>query len=172
MRHDAPVENLAERFGYFASKNPLLTEQRFGFVRKIVRSNFTVIGIRELGLAYTVGLWYSHSFPELMLVSRSAEASMEKMNLALQESGNQLWRERSVEADVWRRDPRAFVEPRACRLGQIAFKALRDQGLRTETFDNADPDFLKAYPYGYGFHFYQRFADETEVPILKAELVS
>ncbi len=170
MRHQAPVENLAERFGYYASKNPLLTEQQFGFVRKIVRSNFTVIGIKELGLAYTVGLWYSHSYPELMLVAGSAEASMEKMNLALQESGNLLWQERSVDAEVWQTDPRAFVEPRAHRLGQIAFKSLRNQGLRTETFDNADSDFLKAYPYGYGFHFYQRFADETDVPILKAKV--
>lgn len=172
MRHDAPFENLAERFGYFAAKNPLLTEQQFGFVRKIARSNFTVIGIRELGLVYTVGLWYSHSYPELMLVSRSGEKLMEAMNLALQQSGNLLWRERAVEDEVWRADPRAFVEPRAHQLGQLAFKALRQHGLRAETFDNADPDFLRSYPYGYGFHFYQRFADDTDVPILKAEVVS
>ena len=169
MRHEDPVENLAERFDYFAEKNPLLTEQRFGFVRKIVKNGFTVIGIRELGLAYTVGLWYSHSYPEIMLVSRSPEATMDKLNAVLQDTGDKLWREIPVEQKVWKADPRGFLEPRAQRIGQLAFAALRQQSLKVEAFHNADPDFLKAFPYGYGFHFYLQFADETDVPILHAE---
>jgi hypothetical protein len=170
LRLDDPVQNLAERYQHFASKNALLTEQRFGFVRKIVKSGFTVIGIREIGLAYTVGLWYSHSYPELMLVSRSAQATMEKLNGVLQETAEQLWREAPVEATVWRANPRAFLEPRAHQLGQYAFRALHAAGLKTNAFENADPEFLKSYPFGYGWHFYLQFADESDVPILRAEI--
>lgn len=170
LRHEDPTENLAERFDYFADKNPVLTEQRFGFVRKIVKHGFTVIGIRELGLAYTVGLWYSHSYPELMLVAGSAEASMEKLNGVLQDTGDQLWREPPVDARVWKANPRGFLEPRAHRIGQLAFAALRQHGLGVESFQNAEPEFLKAFPYGYGFHFYLQFADESDVPILQAEV--
>jgi hypothetical protein len=170
LRLDDPVQNLAERYQYFASKNALLTEQRFGFVRKIVKSGFTVIGLRELGLAYTVGLWYSHSYPELMLVSRSVEASMEKMNGVLQDAAEQLWRETPVDAAIWKANPRAFLEPRAQRLGQLAFTAVRQAGLKVSAFHNAEPDFLKSYPYGYGWHFYLQFADESDVPILRGDV--
>jgi hypothetical protein len=171
LRKDDPQLNLAERYQNFAARNPVLTEQRFGFVRKIVKHGFTVIGIRELGLAYTVGLWYSYSFPELMLAAGSSGAEMERMNAALQDTADQLWRESPVSQQVWRSDPRGFLEPRAYRLGALAFAALRAHDLRTDAWHNADADFLKRYPFGYGWHFYQQFADENEVPILCAQLI-
>lgn len=171
LRKDDPDMNLAERFQYFVTKNPILAEKRFGFVRKIAKHGFTVIGIRELGLAYTVGLWYSYAFPELMLVAGQSGASMERMNGALQDTGELLWEEAPADEREWRPEPRKFLEPRAQEIAHLAFSALRKHGLRTDAFHNAEPEFLKSYPFGYGWHFYQQFADENEVPILRAELL-
>ena len=171
LRQDDPDLNIAERFQYFVSKDPILTEKQFGFVRKIVKHGFTVIGIRELGLAYTVGLWYSYAFPELMLVAGESGATLERMNGVLQDTGELLWEEEPVRESEWRPNPREFLEPRAREIGQLAFAAMEKHGLKTDAFHNAEQDFLKAYPYGYGWHFYQHFADENEVPILRAVLL-
>lgn len=171
LRRDDPDLNLAERYQYFVTKDPILTEKQFGFVRRIVKHGFTVIGIRQLGLAYTVGLWYSHAFPELMLVAGESGAAMERMNGVLQDTVDLLWEDAPADPAEWRPNPRKFLEPRAQEVAQLAFASLRKHGLRTDAFHNAEPDFLKRYPFGYGWHFYQKFADESDVPILRAVLL-
>ncbi len=167
LRED-PVENLTQRFKYFAQQDPMGAMRHLGFLPNILKHGFTAVLMPETAMVCSIGYWYSFRFPELMLVPAMPSATREKMQAALQAIGDELATRPPVDPDLWRGDPQPFLHARAQELGQLCGRFFPPSGLTAKSLTQAGQAFLEAHPYGYGWYFYRHFADEVSVPLLCA----
>lgn len=170
LKREDRLENLSRRYLYFTEQNLRATLESLGFVPNIARNGFTNILVQEENLVYTVGLFYSYSYPEIMMLGRSPAATPQKMRNVLQAVGEKLVDEQPVSPEVWQDNPPAFFQQRARTMSKWYFQALASEGLKCNTLTNASNEFLDRYPYGYGFYFYAHFLDDHRCPILCSEV--
>lgn len=170
LKRDDLLENLAQRYLYFTKQNPRAAMESLGFVSNIAKNGFTNVLLQEENLVYTVGLFYSYTFPEIMLLGRSSAATPTKMRNVLQAVGESLSDEQPVPPEAWQPNAPVFFQQRARAMSTRYFQALAAEGLKCKTLTNASDDFLDRYPYGYGFYFYAHFLDDHRCPILCSEV--
>ncbi|MCE7872172.1 hypothetical protein DYH09_17580 [bacterium CPR1] len=113
LKREDRLENLSRRYLHFTEQNFRATLESLGFVPNIATNGFTNILVQEENLVYTVGLFYSYSFPEIMLLGRSPAATPRRMRNVLQAVGEQLTDEHAVSPEVWQDNPPAFFQQRA-----------------------------------------------------------
>ncbi len=164
LRED-PLANLSERFQYFASQDHKLTMSKLGFVPEMLENGFTGVPADEC--LFSIGYWYTHSFPELLLLPQGPRATLAMMSEALREIGRKLPAGQPVHPAL-RASP-AFLAPRLEQLSELLTGVLQAHRLEARV-GLVDEETLTRYPYHQGWYFYRHFTGETQIPILCARV--
>lgn len=139
-------ENLTTRYELFGGRGLEIP----GFVEQVIESGwsccvFPADDEETPDLTYSVGLFYRHGHPEIMVLSRDDDTVNVKSTL------DRLEREIA--------DGKVVAKGDTLEIG--------DKKAVLEAPAEAD---LAKFPFGYGGFFYRHFMDTTEVPLLLARL--
>ncbi len=170
-RDEDRAGNLRRRMDFFVAQSAAKARKNLGFVPNIVQNGFTCVGVPAEGgnrdLAFSIGLFYTFGFPELMLVGDSPEVDVRALNAIVQMTSQMCVKDGTRLTSAI--DRKTLSANGAQLVGALQF-AIESAGFTATWWGQPDEKFLGQYAYGYGWYFYRHFLDDAQVPLLAAKI--